>query len=87
MTTPNKKPKHRATFSRDKRKGGYLIRVQGPQSNRFAEKTVPVTLKDGSTKQVELESLVWSGKDKESGEPVTLYHFVPEEMESQDVEF
>lgn len=79
---------HRATFARDKRKGGYLIRVQGPHSESFAGREVPVTLKDGSENTEKLDRLVWSGKDQETGEPVTLYTFVPKPKEQQDeIEF
>ena len=84
------KPKrqHKATFARDKHKGGYLIRVEGTFSNRFSNKEVPVTLKSGDEKMQTLENVVWSGKDKESGLPVTLYTFVqvPKE-ELEDIPF
>lgn len=66
---------HRATFATDKRKGGYLIRVTGPNSNAFVGREVPVTLKNGNEEQHTLEKLIWSGKDNESGEPVSLYAF------------
>lgn len=84
---PAKKRAHRATYAKDKRKGGYIIRVQGPASNRFAGKEVPVTLKDGSEQMETLEKLIWSGKDQESGEPVTLYSFVAKPKEDVDSEF
>lgn len=66
---------HRATFSRDRRKGGYLVRVEGPHSNRFTDRTVPVTMRNGTEKDVTLRGLVWSGNDNESGKPVSLYEF------------
>lgn len=77
---------HRATFAKDKRMGGYLIRVAGPQSNRFAGRTVPVTLKDGGEQDEILTELVWSGKDQESGENVTLYKFQKKERSEIDDE-
>lgn len=67
--------KHRATYATDKRKGGYLVRVAGPQSNMFIGREVPVTMKDGSEHNEKLTKLVWSGKDNDTGEPVSLYHF------------
>ena len=68
-TEPKKKRAHKATFARDKRKGGYLIRVEGPAANRFANKEVPVTLKNGEERLETLENVIWSGKDKETGNP------------------
>lgn len=66
---------HRATYATDKRKGGYLIRVVGPSSNMFVNREVPVLLKSGEQQKEKLTKVIWSGKDKESGEPVTLYAF------------
>lgn len=80
---------HKATFAKDKRKGGYLIRVEGPSSNMFAGREVPVSLRDGTEHTEKLESLIWTGKDKESGLPVTLYSFIakPREASEVDAEF
>lgn len=78
---------HRATYAKDKKKGGYLVRVQGPQSNHFAKREVPVTLKNGSEQLETLDSLIWTGKDQESGENVTLYSFVAKPKEEVEVEF
>lgn len=75
---------HRATYARDKRKGGYLIRVVGPYSNRFAGRVVPVTMKDGSEQEEALERLIWSGTDNETHEPCTLYSFVAKPRDEQD---
>lgn len=72
---PAKGRAHVATYARDKRNGGYIVRVQGPNANRFAGRTVPVTRRDRSETQEELDRLVWSGKDNESAEPVALYTF------------
>ena len=66
---------HKATYATDKRKGGYLVRVAGPQSNAFVGRDVPVTTKNGSEHVEKLLRLIWSGIDKESGEPVSLYTF------------
>jgi hypothetical protein len=78
---------HRATYAKDKRKGGYLVRVAGPHSNMFAGREVPVTMKDGTEQKEKLDGLIWSGKDKETGEPVTLYSFVAKPKETVDAEF
>lgn len=80
--------KHRATYSRDKRQGGYLIRVEGPQSNMFAGREVPVTMRDGKEHTEKLEKLIWNGKDKETGIPCTLYSFEAKPREdAEQVEF
>lgn len=78
---------HRATYAKDKRKGGYMVRVEGPHSNMFVGKSVPVTMKDGTEQTEELTGLVWSGKDQDSGKPVTLYTFKPKPKEDIDVTF
>lgn len=76
---------HRATYTRDKKKGGYIIRVEGPHATNFAGREVPVTLKDGTENTVTLDELIWSGKDEESGKPIALYSFIqkPKEMEDE----
>ena len=79
-----KKRLHRATYAADKRKGGYLIRIAGPQSNMFVGRLVPVTLKDGSEQEEKVLKVIWSGKDKETGEPVTLYTFAPKPRSVDD---
>lgn len=81
------KRRHKATYARDKRKGGYLVRVAGPFSDRFAGKEVPVTMKDNSEHFETLDRLVWSGKDKETGENVTLYTFIPKPKAEEQIEF
>jgi hypothetical protein len=66
---------HRATYSRDKKKGGYIVRVEGPNATAFTGRTVPVTTRDGTEHEEKLLALVWSGADKTSGKPVALYTF------------
>ena len=78
---------HRATYARDKQMGGYLIRVLGPRSNMFAGRVVPVVLKNGDEQEETLDRLIWSGKDEESGEPVTLYKFKAKPTGEDDVVF
>ena len=68
---------HRATYSRDKKKGGYIIRVEGPHAAKFAGREIPVTQKGGDQHSEKLTDLIWSGIDEESGKPVALYGFAP----------
>ncbi len=78
---------HRATFSTDKRKGGYLVRVEGPRAEAFAGRAVPVTRKNGQESMEQLDKLIWTGLDEESGKPVALYSFKAHERRPDDVEF
>ena len=66
---------HKATYSTDKRKGGYLVRVEGPNAGSFIGRTVPVTRKDGDENEEKLVRLIWSGVDQETGKNVALYAF------------
>jgi hypothetical protein len=85
--------KHRATYARDKRTGGYLIRIAGPYPEMFGGRLVPVTMKDGSEHEEKLESLVWTGITPEDskvgtpGERVALYHFAAKPREEVEVDF
>ena len=83
------KPKraHKAGYSRDKKKGGWLIRVEGPTPAEFAGREVPVNLKDGGEQMETLDSLIWSGNDSESGKPVALYSFTPKPKEEVEIAF
>lgn len=78
---------HKASYAKDKKKGGYLIRVQGPNSNMFAGREVPVSMKSGDEQLETLGSLIWTGKDQDSGENVTLYSFVAKPKEKVEAEF
>lgn len=75
MAKSDSKRLHRATYATDKRNGGYLIRVQGPNAEKFAGRDVPVTMKSGDEHTEKLQRLIWTGKDQESGEKVALYKF------------
>lgn len=75
---------HRATYSRDKRKGGYLVRVEGPFAAKFAGREVPVTKKDNSESSEKLTELIWSGPDEETGIPVALYAFEAKPREPEE---
>ncbi len=68
---------HKATYAKDKHRGGYIIRVIGPNANRFAGRTVPVVRKDDTEDNEVLTDLIWTGKDNESGQTVALYNFQP----------
>lgn len=82
------KREHRATYATDKKKGGYLIRVQGPRCSAFVGREVPVTTKDGSEHMEMLKRLIWTGTD--DGEisgytgPCALYEFASKPKEKQD---
>ena len=86
---PNMPPKsrHIATYATDKHKGGYLIRVEGPDAAVFAGRAVPVTLRSGQVHTEKLDRLVWAGDDVESGKPVALYSFIPQPRENTEVPF
>lgn len=81
---------HKATYATDKRNGGYLIRVQGPQANLFAGRDVPVTTKSGEEHSEKLIRVVWTGTDdgKVSGYvgPCALYTFAAKPRETEDDE-
>lgn len=79
---------HKATYARDKKKGGYLIRVAGPTANTFVGRMVPVTMLDGSEHDEKLTRLIWTGVDTgeyggKAGEPIALYAFEPKPREDE----
>ena len=82
-TTPAKR-QHRASYSRDKRNGGYIIRIEGPNAMRFAGREVPVTRKDFTESLEQLEDMIWCGNDQDTGAPVALYHFVPRPRDTDE---
>jgi len=83
------KPKHRATYARDNRNGGYLIRVAGPYPEKFAGRQVPVTTRSGKEHLETLSRLIWTGNDKETSDRVALYAFVakPRADETEELAF
>ncbi len=90
MTTEKQtsaKRRHKATYATDKRNGGYLVRVAGPDANRFAGREVPVTLKNDQEHVETLESLVWAGVDQETGGNVALYRFKSKPREEESIDF
>lgn len=90
---PKEGRKHRATFARDKRKGGYLIRVAGPYPEMFADRIIPVTRMNGQETMEHLGSVIWTGVTPEDskvgtpGERVALYSFEPREREVVEPDF
>lgn len=76
--------KHRATYATDKRTGGYLIRVVGPNCEAFVGREVPVTTRANTEHMEKLTRLVWTGQDKETQEKVALYKFESKPREQAD---
>ena len=87
LTTGPRKRLHRATYSSDKRNGGYLVRIAGPYPEKFAGKDVPVSTKSGGEHEERLTRLIWTGTDRESGEKVALYKFESQPREAEDAPF
>lgn len=83
-TTPARQ--HKATYARDRRNGGYIIRVLGPNAAKFAGRDVPVTRRDDSESMEHLDTLVWQGTDDDTGKPVALYTFEARPREELDDE-
>lgn len=87
------KREHKATYAADKRNGGYLVRVIGPQANKFAGKIVPVVKRDDSESQEALERVVWTGIDSGTpdrpgtGKPVALYTFTQKPKVDDEILF
>jgi hypothetical protein len=79
--------KHRATYASDKRKGGYNIRVVGPNADAFVGRTIPVTTKSNEEHEETLIRLFWTGIDKDSGEKVALYTFQGKPRAAEVAEF
>ena len=84
---------HKATYARDKKKGGYLIRIIGPNAADFAGRKVPVTRMDNSEHEETLDALIWVGIDEGTekfagtGKPCALYSFVPHPRDEKEAEF
>lgn len=75
VTPEQPKRQHKATYATDKRSGGYLIRVSGPNADRFAGRNVPVNTRGGEEHVEKLVRLIWTGPDQQTGEKVALYKF------------
>ena len=76
--------KHRATFAKDKVKGGYLIRVIGPHASKMAGRWLPVTKLDNSETMEFAIDLITSGPDEDSGTYYALYSMYRKPKEQQD---
>lgn len=87
------KREHKATYARDKRNGGYLVRVIGPHANKFVGKIVPVVKRDDSESEELLEAVVWTGIDTGTeqnpgtGKPVALYMMAAKPKTDNEVLF
>ena len=81
------KARHVATYATDKRKGGYLVRVEGPDAAMFAGRDVVVTVRSGTKHSERLDRLIWSGTDAETRMPVALYSFLSKPRETTEVPF
>ena len=78
---------HKATYARDKKKGGYLVRIAGPTAGVFAGREVPVSMLDGTEHVEKLVKLIWTGVDTgeyggRAGEPIALYTFASKPREA-----
>lgn len=85
---------HSATYAKDKKSGGYLVRVMGPHAGEFAGREVPVGRMGTNEETMEkLVSLVWLGTDTGfqdrpgTGQPVALYKFEAKPRVKVDHEF
>lgn len=91
--TDVKKRNHKATYSRDKRKGGYLVRVIGPHASHFTNRDIPVSRNDGTESMERLLKLVHSGVDDgavvaaDKGKNYALYTFEAKPREEEVVDF
>lgn len=79
--------KHKATYAKDKLRGGYSICVKGPNANKFANREVPVTLKSGEENIELLTELQNVSEDTETGEMLAFYKFEKKETSDDAAEF
>lgn len=86
-TVSGGKRAHKASFSNDKKRGGYNICVEGPKANMFAGRIVPVTKKDGTETEEKLVRLTWSGPDPETGKFLAFYTFEPHPPADEELPF
>lgn len=79
---------HKATYARDKRQGGYLVRITGPRAKEFrVGQYVPVTRMDGSENMEQLNGLVWQGTDEDTSAPCALYQMTKRARAVDAIEF
>lgn len=93
QTNETQKRSHKATYSRDKRKGGYLVRVVGPHATEFVGREVPVSRNDNTEGLEKLEKLITSGVDDgkiipaDKGKNWALYTFEAKPKGVEEVVF
>lgn len=81
---------HRANYSRDKKKGGWLVSVIGPNADKFAGREVPVNSANGDETFEKLGALIWSGPctlPGFEGQNSALYTFEPKPREEVSYDF
>ena len=89
LDTVNAQRLHRATYTTDRKNGGYLIRVGGPYADKFAGREVPVSTTNGTEHMEKLTKLIWKGVETTSqyggkvGETVGLYKFEAKPREAE----
>lgn len=64
---------HWATYAKDKMKGGYNVRIIGPQASKMRNRWVPVTRIDNTENMEFVRDIIWSGVDDDTKQPVALY--------------
>ncbi len=75
---------HRASYAKDKMKGGYNIRVVGPSALKMGHRWLPVTRVDGSENMEFTMDIVYSGKDDDTGQPLALFTMWKAPKETED---
>jgi hypothetical protein len=86
------KRRHTATYATDKRTGGYLVRVAGPDADKFAGREVPVKTKRDVEHSEKLLKIKWAGVDEiedsaTRGQNVALYTFASKPRDIDTIAF
>lgn len=81
---------HKATYAKDRKEGGYNLRVIGPHAKKMGRRWLPVTRFDGSENMEYALDIIWSGTDDGTedrpgtGLPVALFSMWKAPKEEQD---
>lgn len=75
---------HRASYAKDRVKGGYNVRIVGPSAPKLGNRWVPVTRVDGSENMEYVRDIIWSGTDDDTGQPVALFEMWKAPKDEQD---